>query len=138
MIKIVDKDSIDRVQLGVCCREGKRPSKRGKYKKHGTWITHQLKNYKNNTDGMKSPERRRLWEEYVLTYKHLFPDFKKISQQEIKEDLMKADLSTLSVTKLKIIARELKIKGLRKYKAANKQDLIDLIKKERDEDVLYV
>ena len=38
-------------------------------KKMGIWLCHQIKNYKNKTEGMKNENRRNVWEVFVEKYK---------------------------------------------------------------------
>jgi predicted helicase len=38
----------------------------------GKWLTRQIQNYKNNDRGMKDPERRKIWEEFVEKHKEYF------------------------------------------------------------------
>ena len=53
----------------------KRPSENSKDKDEkylGQWISHQKKNYKKQTEGMKDAERRKKWEDFMTNYSELF------------------------------------------------------------------
>ena len=56
-------------------KEGKLPTGNSKNKDEkilGKWIDHNKENYKNQTQGMKDPKRRKIWEEFMNQYSNLF------------------------------------------------------------------
>ena len=54
-----------------------RPNKRIENEKYlGSWLTNQVKNYKNNINSFyDNPERRKQWEQFLVNYKEYFKSF---------------------------------------------------------------
>jgi ribosomal RNA-processing protein 8 len=56
----------------------KRPSEDSKIKYErtlGKWLSHQLQNYKNKTEGMKDTEKYKLWSQFLEEYKEYFKQY---------------------------------------------------------------
>ena len=118
------KDNLEKLETFID-ENGRRPRtdiKNGKEKTSGKFLSHQLENYKKRKYGMKYEDRRREWEAFTEKYKEI------LSKTYKKEVNHSKKLEDQTMTYIKQKARELKIRGIYKYNAKNKHELIKRIR----------
>jgi len=64
-------------------REKRRPNKTIEEKKLGKWLSHQIQNYKKNTQRFKFPNYCKIWEEFITEYKEYFKTNEEIWEEHL-------------------------------------------------------